>query len=82
VRVAIAVAADDDLGQGLAKEYVATLYADAPDADYQTTPQAYVIRTGKVGQRTELDVEMARGGGFAISIREATDADRKLRRLK
>lgn len=45
-------------------------------------PQAYVIRTGKVGQRTELDVEMARGGGFAISIREATDADRKLRRLK
>ena len=64
------------------KEYVATLYADAPDADYQTNPQAYVIRTGKVGQRTELDVEMARGGGFAISIREATDADRKLRRLK
>ena len=42
------------------KEYVATLYADAPDADYQTNPQAYVIRTGKVGQRTELDVEMAR----------------------
>ena len=64
------------------KEYVATLYADAPDADYQTNPQAYVIRTGKVGQRTELDVEMARGGGFAISIREATDADRKLSRLK
>ena len=53
------------------KEYVATLYADAPDADYQTNPQAYVIRTGKVRQRTELDVEMARGGGFAISIREA-----------
>ena len=64
------------------KEYVATLYADAPDADYQTNPQAYVIRTGKVGQRTELDVEMARGGGFAISIREATDADRKLCKLK
>ena len=64
------------------KEYVATLYADAPDADYQTNPQAYVIRTGKVRQRTELDVEMARGGGFAISIREATDADRKLCKLK
>lgn len=45
-------------------------------------PQAYVIRTGKVRQRTELDVEMARGGGFAISIREATDADRKLCKLK
>lgn len=64
------------------KQYTATLYADAPDADYQTNPQAYAIRTGKVDSRTKLDIGMARGGGFAISIREATDADRKLRRLK
>lgn len=65
-----------------AKSYVATLYADAPDADYRTNPQAYTIRTGKVDAKTKLKVAMAPGGGFALSVREATDADRKLRRLK
>lgn len=65
-----------------AKSYVATLYADAPDADYRTNPQAYTIRTGKVEAKTKLKVAMAPGGGFAVSVREATDADRKLRRLK
>lgn len=65
-----------------AKSYVATLYADAPDADYRTNPQAYTIRTGKVDAKTKLKVAMAPGGGFAVSVREATDADRKLRRLK
>ena len=64
------------------KEYVATLYADAPDADYQTNPEAYTIRTGKVSAKTKFEVEMARGGGFAISLREATDGDRKLGKLK
>lgn len=65
-----------------AKSYVATLYADAPDADYRTNPQAYTIRTGKVDAKTKLKVAMAPGGGFAVSVREATDADRKLRRMK
>lgn len=65
-----------------AKSYVATLYADAPDADYRTNPQAYTIRTGKVDAKTKLKVAMAPGGGFAVSVREATDADRKMRRLK
>ncbi len=65
-----------------AKSYVATLYADAPDADYQHNPEAYVITTGKVSAKTALKVRMARGGGFAISIREATDADKRLPRLK
>ncbi len=64
-----------------AKSYVATLYADAPDADYQRNPEAYVIRSGKVNAKSSLKVRMARGGGFAISIREATPAD-KMGRLK
>ena len=64
------------------REYVATLYADAPDADYATNPEAYTIRSGRVDARSRLSVRMARGGGFAISLREATAADRKLRRLK
>ena len=64
------------------KSYVATLYADAPDADYRTNPEAYTIRTGKVTAKSKLKVEMAAGGGFALSIREATAKDRRLGRLK
>ena len=48
------------------KSYVATLYADAPDADYRTNPEAYTIRTGKVTAKSKLKVEMAPGGGFAL----------------
>lgn len=64
------------------KSYVATLYADAPDADYRTNPEAYEIRTGRIDSRSELPVTMACGGGFALSIREATADDRGLKRLK
>ena len=64
------------------KSYVATLYADAPDANYRTNPEAYTIRTGKVTAKSKLKVEMAPGGGFALSIREATAEDRRLGRLK
>ena len=64
------------------KSYVATLYADAPDADYRTNPEAHTIRTGKVTAKSKLKVEMAAGGGFALSIREATAEDRRLGRLK
>lgn len=63
-------------------QYVATIYADAPDADYQTNPASYAIRTGRVNAKTVLRVAMARGGGFAVSIRPATKEDRKLERLK
>ena len=64
------------------REYVATLYADAPDADYATNPESYRIRSGRVDARSRLSVWMARGGGFAISLREAAPEDRRLRRLK
>lgn len=62
--------------------YVATLYADGPDADYATKPDSYKITTGIVTNKSELKVWLARGGGFAISIRPATDADKKLKALK
>ena len=64
------------------REYVATLYADAPDADYAENPEAYRIRSGRVTARSRLSVWMARGGGFAISLREAAPADRSLPKLK
>ncbi len=64
------------------KQYVATLYADAPNADYQTNPEAYRIIEGKVTSKTAAKIFMARGGGFAISIREATKADKKIKPLR
>ncbi len=64
------------------KEYVATVYADAKDADYATNPEAYVIYSGKVTAKSVTEIAMARGGGFAISIREATPADKGIKKLK
>ena len=65
------------------KLYVATLYADAKDADYQTNPTAYQIRKGLVTSKTKMSVREARSGGFALSLIEATDADKKsLKRFK
>ncbi|MBR6628571.1 MAG: glycoside hydrolase family 97 C-terminal domain-containing protein, partial [Bacteroidaceae bacterium] len=45
-----------------------TIYADAPDADYATNPQAYVISKREVTSADILSLDMARGGGFAISF--------------
>ncbi|MBO5216869.1 MAG: glycoside hydrolase family 97 protein [Alistipes sp.] len=64
------------------KEYVATVYADAKDADYATNPEAYVIYKGKVTSKSATEIKMARGGGFAISIVEATPADKGIKKLK
>ena len=51
------------------RTYEATIYADAPDADYATNPQAYVISTKQVTSADVLSLDMARGGGFAISFK-------------
>ncbi|MEG2770788.1 MAG: glycoside hydrolase family 97 protein [Alistipes sp.] len=64
------------------KQYVATLYADAPNADYATNPEAYVITHGMVDAQSVIRVKMARGGGFELSLREATPDDHNLRRMK
>ena len=50
--------------------YEAIIYADAPNADYQTNPQAYTISKKNVNSKTVLKLRMARGGGFAVSLRE------------
>jgi hypothetical protein len=50
------------------RKYDCTIYQDAPDAHYDTNPQAYVItkKTVKAGQTLKL--KEAPGGGFAISL--------------
>lgn len=50
------------------KMYLATIYEDAPDAHWQTNPKAYRIRTTKVNSKSVLQLQLAAGGGSAISI--------------
>ena len=50
------------------KDYIATIYADAPDAHYKSNPQAYTIRKVKVTSKSKLTQRSAPGGGYAISI--------------
>lgn len=51
------------------RTYTATIYADAPDADYRTNPEAYVITTQEVKKDDIIPLHMAPGGGVAIAIR-------------
>ena len=50
------------------KKYVATIYADAKDAHYETNPQAYAIRKMTVTRKSKLTQYCAPGGGYAISV--------------
>lgn len=59
------------------KQYVATLYADGKDADYDTNPTSYQIKKGLVNAKTKISTQLARSGGFALSLIEATAADKK-----
>ena len=51
-------------------KYEAVLYADAPDADYETNPQAYTITKSEVSSADVMTVKMARSGGFGLTLRE------------
>ena len=50
--------------------YIATIFADAPDADCYTNEKAYTIRDVNVSSSDSVHVRMAPGGGFAISFRK------------
>ncbi len=51
------------------RTYEATIYADAEDTDYRDNPQAYSIICRAVTSEDVLQMSMARGGGFAISLK-------------
>lgn len=48
--------------------YEAAIYEDAPDAHWDTNPQAYRIRKVKVNSRTRLKQYLAPGGGVAMRL--------------
>lgn len=51
------------------REYVAEIYADAPDAHWLTNPLSYAIIERDVDASTTLTLELAPGGGQAIRLR-------------
>ena len=50
--------------------YGATVYRDGLEADWETNPYDAVIETLTITANSTLDVRMAKGGGFAISLIE------------
>ncbi len=57
--------------------YVATIYRDADNANWQSNPEAYVIEKFIVDNKTKLNLKLAAGGGCAISIIPANANDLK-----
>ncbi|MBD5348095.1 MAG: glycoside hydrolase family 97 protein [Bacteroides sp.] len=50
------------------EKFIATIYEDAPDADWKENPQAYRIRNVDVKSGMKLKQKLAPGGGAAIRI--------------
>ena len=48
--------------------YTATIYRDGENADWETNPYDAVIEQMSVTSASSLDLSMAKGGGFAISV--------------
>ena len=63
-------------------EYVAKVYSDTPESDCHTNTYAYSIREYRCNSKSRFVQDAVAGGGYAISFRKATPADRKLKRLK
>ncbi len=59
------------------RKYVAKIYHDAANADWQSNPMAYAIDSFIVDSKTILKLNLAPGGGTAISFMPASDSDVK-----
>ncbi|WP_303311881.1 glycoside hydrolase family 97 protein [Hymenobacter sp. BT730] len=51
------------------QRYEATIYADGKGASWDKNPMAYQIRKMKVNSKSALKLQMAAGGGTAVSIK-------------
>ncbi|GAB4417092.1 MAG: hypothetical protein OHK0039_27000 [Bacteroidia bacterium] len=50
------------------RRYEAVIYRDAPDAHWDSNPEAYVIETRRVSSKTRLEIALAPGGGCAVRV--------------
>ncbi|HWA35273.1 MAG TPA: glycoside hydrolase family 97 catalytic domain-containing protein, partial [Cyclobacteriaceae bacterium] len=65
------------------RKYVATIYGDAPNGGWNTNPEAYKIEQFIVDSAKTLNLQLAPGGGAAVSLIPATsDQAKKLKSYK
>jgi glucan 1,4-alpha-glucosidase len=50
------------------QKYIATIYKDAITAHWDTNPTAYTIEKRMITNISKLNIDLAAGGGFAISV--------------
>ncbi len=50
------------------KKYIAEIYSDGKDANYQTNPYSLTIKEQKVKATDSIELQLASGGGAAIKI--------------
>jgi alpha-glucosidase len=55
------------------REYEAKIFADGKNADYEENPTEVSITTMKVDYNTELNLELARGGGQAVIFTQVNE---------
>lgn len=53
------------------KTYKTLIYKDGPDADWENNPQDYMIEEKEVTKNSTHTIQMAAGGGFAISLMDS-----------
>jgi glucan 1,4-alpha-glucosidase len=61
----------------VSQKYIATVYKDAANTHWDTNPMTYSIEKIVVTNTSKLDITLAAGGGFAISVVPATAANIK-----
>jgi hypothetical protein len=65
------------------KKYVATVYSDAKDADWDKNPMVYKIEKFIVTADSKTRISLAPGGGAAVSIKPAVESDiKEYKRIK
>lgn len=64
------------------QKFVATIYADAPGADWKNNPQKYMIYQGIVTASSVIKQHLASSGGVAVSIKVASANEvKRLRKI-
>jgi hypothetical protein len=51
------------------KKYQAIVYQDGIDADWEKNPKSYIIKTIQVNSKSKIKLNLAKGGGTAISFK-------------
>ncbi|NOT76167.1 MAG: glycoside hydrolase family 97 protein [Cyclobacteriaceae bacterium] len=65
------------------KKYVAVIYGDGPTSDCKTNPEAYMISSFIVDSTMILKLNLAPGGGSAVSIMPSTpEQEKKIKKYR